>query len=262
MKDIKILVCCHKDAQIIKNGVLAPVQVGAAIAGNKLAGMSYYDDDGTDNISSLNKKYCELTAQYYAWKYIDADYYGLFHYRRYLSFSHKYSRRAQYRAKNAGEGFTERFGLSEENITKTVEKYDVIMPKRAYYFVSNHCQYGLADAGFIKDLNFCLDVIKRDYPHMYKSAKKYMRSPFGYICNMFVMKKQIFFDYCKWLFGILKKFDEEVDCSGYSAAQYRVNGYLSERLLGIYVQYLKDQKKYRIKTLPRVFVKNTQVQER
>ena len=44
-----------------------------------------HDDEG-DNISQKNKTYCELTAQYWAWKNEDADYYGFFHYRRYLAF--------------------------------------------------------------------------------------------------------------------------------------------------------------------------------
>ena len=42
-----------------------------------------HDDEG-DNISNKNKTYCELTAQYWAWKNMEADYYGFFHYRRYF----------------------------------------------------------------------------------------------------------------------------------------------------------------------------------
>lgn len=47
--------------------------------------MAYRDNEG-DNISGKNPDYCELTAQYWAWKNIDCDYYGFFHYRRYLTF--------------------------------------------------------------------------------------------------------------------------------------------------------------------------------
>ena len=48
-----------------------PIQVGAALAGKKLPGIRH-DDEG-DNISDKNKSYCELTAQYWAWKNEEAS---------------------------------------------------------------------------------------------------------------------------------------------------------------------------------------------
>ena len=82
--DIKIYVVCHKPSYVPENPYLYPIQVGTALNGTKLPGMRH-DDEG-DNISQKNKTYCELTAQYWAWKNEDADYYGFFHYRRYLAF--------------------------------------------------------------------------------------------------------------------------------------------------------------------------------
>lgn len=62
----------------------------AALADHRFKGMQH-DDEG-ENISYKNPYYCELTAQYWAWKNLDADYYGLFHYRRYFSFSDEHFR--------------------------------------------------------------------------------------------------------------------------------------------------------------------------
>ena len=54
-----------------------------------------HDNDG-ENISSKNPMYCELTAQYWAWKNADADYYGFCHYRRYFDFTNTPHRENDY----------------------------------------------------------------------------------------------------------------------------------------------------------------------
>lgn len=121
--------------------------------------------------------------------------------------------------------------------------------------------YKIAPTGFVKDLDFCVGIIKRDYPEMYKAAKKYMRSSKSYTCNMFIMNRQLFHDYSEWLFDILGKFDEATDVGGYTPEQARVDGYLGERLLGVYFSYIKSLKKYRVKTLSRVFIRNTDLKK-
>ena len=82
MADVRLFVSCHEAAPVPKHSLLTPVQVGAALSEEKLLGFSR-DDEG-ENISRKNRSYCELTAQYWAWKNVQADYYGFFHYRRYL----------------------------------------------------------------------------------------------------------------------------------------------------------------------------------
>ena len=84
MSNIKIYVSCHKECFVPSNKLLYPIQVGTCFA-EEIPGVLH--DNTGDNISDKNKMYCELTAQYWAWKNDDADYYGFFHYRRYLNFS-------------------------------------------------------------------------------------------------------------------------------------------------------------------------------
>ena len=84
--DIRIFIACHKPTYVPENPIFYPVQVGTALTEKRLEHMAYRDNEG-DNISGKNPDYCELTAQYWAWKNIDVEYYGFFHYRRYLSFN-------------------------------------------------------------------------------------------------------------------------------------------------------------------------------
>ena len=85
MSNIKILIACHKDTALLDSKILIPIQVGASGSARRFEQM--LSDDTGDQISAKNPMYCELTAQYWAWKNLEADYYGFFHYRRYLSFS-------------------------------------------------------------------------------------------------------------------------------------------------------------------------------
>ena len=83
---IKIYVSCHKECYIPKMDFLYPIQVGTALVKEEIPGILH--DNTGENISASNKRYCELTAQYWAWKNdYDSDYYGFMHYRRYFSFN-------------------------------------------------------------------------------------------------------------------------------------------------------------------------------
>ena len=71
MSDIKILIACHKDTALLDSKILTPIHVGAAKADRRFEQM--LSDDTGDQISAKNPMYCELTAQYWAWKNLEAD---------------------------------------------------------------------------------------------------------------------------------------------------------------------------------------------
>ena len=68
---IKILIACHKPSELPKNTLYMPIHVGAAKSKIHMEGLQR--DDVGDNISDKNESYCEMTAQYWAWKNLDLE---------------------------------------------------------------------------------------------------------------------------------------------------------------------------------------------
>ena len=89
MSEVRIYLSYHKDSERLKTDILTPIHVGRAIASEEARSRlsDIIGDDTGDNISIKNASYCELTAQYWAWKNTKSDYVGFFHYRRHLIFS-------------------------------------------------------------------------------------------------------------------------------------------------------------------------------
>ena len=85
MDKVKILVACHKPADVYRDNVYTPIHVGRAVSKCTDKMQDMIGDDTGDNISAKNPFYSELTAQYWLWKNVhDVDYVGLCHYRRYF----------------------------------------------------------------------------------------------------------------------------------------------------------------------------------
>lgn len=267
--DIKIFISCHKECFIPNQKYLYPIQVGTVNAKKRFENM-LHDDEG-ENISKKNPMYCELTAQYWAWKNMNADYYGFFHYRRYMSFSdevYKENSFCDVEMNYLNESIYEKLNLDERSMLEKIQPYDVIatravdLKKLKGTLKSNYGQYVKTPYQYAEDLNTVLDIIKEKYPMMYQSAYNYLHnSVIGYYCNMFIMKRNLFEEYSEWLFTVLEEHEKRRDCSDYDIDAYRVSGYLGERLFGIYYNYLKEQGKYKCSELQRTLFINVDRQE-
>ena len=245
MADVKIYVCCHKPFPVPEQPFLFPIQVGAALADSRFEG--YLHDDTGDNISALNRQYCELTALYWAWKNDNADWYGLFHYRRYLLPAQD-MRRPYVMAGMPSDRLIRRLGF--DKLPELIGQYDMIVPKSEEMYVPVREHYACAPFHRYSDLETVEQIIKEKYPEYVQAADKYLGGTAHYFGNIAVMRREVFNDYCTWLFAILGEFDRRADLSGRSAQELRVDGYLAERLLGIYYTMHRDE--LRTLELPRI----------
>ncbi len=281
-KDIKIFVS-HRidlDSETIDNPLFVPVRCGAVY--DKRENITMLGDDTGDNISNKRNFLGEFTVQYWAWKNIDADYYGLCHYRRYLSFSDQI-----YETKYAVDKFNgtvyhneiiEEY-LDEESVKKynllnaehmreVIERYDVITSEwcdiTKMYHAKGFCnsvkEYWLKTEGILlphNTINILEKIIMEDYPEMSSILNEYFggKRHLGYNC--FLMKKAIFEEYNQFLFDILFKIEKEIkDIEYFDELMSRVCAYVGEILYGMYIYFL-EKKSLNIKHLQLVFFKDT-----
>lgn len=246
-KAVRFYVSAHKPVTQIDNDVIRTVQQKDLVA---------FLRGGTEEdrfMAERANEYCELLTQYWAWKYETADYYGFGHYRRFFSFNERNDDEDVFHI--VCEPFLGKKAAAKHKLDdcaflkKEIAAYDVITPIPYSYDVKTvYDQYRKADKLHVEDLDLTLRLIEEFEPDYAADAKEYMQGNRFYICNMFFMKKDLFFDYSRWLFGILRKFYERRDMNAlhYNAEAMRTPGHLGERLFGIYLTHLEKQKKYAI----------------
>lgn len=257
---IKIYVSVHKDFFVADNNYLVPIQVGAALSDKRIDGV-LHDDEG-DNISEKNKSFCELTAQYWAWKNDpDEDYYGFFHYRRYLSFNpvqlEHYENIVYF--DYCDENAVRDIMLNEKVMENLITEYDVIYPQENPVGDDTIYEHWLKHLNK-SDIDLLMEIIMEKHPDFYKYAAEVINSKHAIHCNMFIMKKDIFNEYCEWLFDILFEHERRADYSNYSTEKFRTAGHLAERLCAIYSKYLTD-KGAKICYLQRTLFRNNEKDE-
>ena len=248
--DIKIFVSCHQPDQTVPpHPLLVPMQVGTALTRTKFSGFAY--DNTGENISSKNKVYCELTAQYWAWKNVEADYYGFFHYRRYL-FPGCHTNPACIYTIKSRPTLALLNALGYEKFQDIIADYDLIVPRGEDMRISVRQHYARARDHHQDDLDLVERVIEEQYPKYTHAKDTYLSNSICYFGNIFIMHKDLFHSYCQWMFPILAQFEQSKDISQYSISEKRVAGYLGERLLGIFVTYQRQNSNLNILELPRV----------
>ncbi len=231
MNTIAIMVATHKKYRMPEDKIYIPLHVGAANEQD----FGYTRDDTGDNISSKNANYCELTGLYWMWKNVEADYIGIVQYRRYFA---------------ARWGFNKWDRIAtRDDLAKVLKETDVILPRKRNYFIeTTYSQY--AHAHHSIDLDTTREILVEKYPDYVSTFDRNMKQTSGHKFNMFIMRKDIADDYCEWLFSILFELERRLDISKYSEYNSRVFGFVSERLLDVWI----DTNRVAYKEMPVVFM--------
>lgn len=212
---VKIAVAFHKETPIdnfIKNKeIYIPIFGGRELYnGNSPFLLNMQGDNIGENISTLNPFLNEGTVLYWFAKNValfnDPDYIGFNHYRRFLNF-------------NLDD-------LNENTIIAS--KYNLL-----YFSVSEQLCHKEID---INRLNFYVEFIANIFKQDEKLMQQYFTSKEYYVANMFIMPKNIFEEYKKFLFALI---DFSILILKYQpqfiALNQRVLAMLLERMTGFFL---------------------------
>ena len=208
--EMKVIIATHKPYRMPEDPCYLPLQVGAS--GKQSLGFAR--DDAGENISAKNANWCELTGLYWAWKNLAADAVGLVHYRRHFR-----------GAKGIATG---------AELEAALAKTGVVLPKQRNYFIeTTRAQY--VHAHHVEDLDVTREILVERHPDCVAAFDRAMASTKGHRFNMFVMTREKFDAYCAWLFDVLFELEKRLDISSYSPYDARVFGFVSERLLDVWI---------------------------
>ena len=232
MSELNIYVCCHKDYEDV--GINNPVY--KLISDKNIKNNTALDFIKSDGFLD-NRMWSEMTQIYYIWKHpeLQADWIGLSHYRRYFEFMNDIP-----------------------ELTKPVIAKHILNP------YNNYAQYDVCHNS--TDLLLTLNIIGKKKPEYYGAFIAMMDSHKYFPYNMFILPKDLFNEYCEFVFEILEEFDKAINVnnnyinmiqrigkyrekyvekSGYPSNDFgyqaRLFGFIAERLTTVFFfKYMHD----------------------
>lgn len=188
-------------------GWISQIHAGAALDSEELGILR---DDTGDSISVKNRDYCELTAMYWLWKNATEEYIGVCHYRRV-------------------------FALEPQDIQAMIENgVEVVLPYPTVHFpniTSQYIRYLRKD-----EWELMQEAVGIITPEFKSSWTDIWDGQFFYNYNMLIAKRELFQNYCRWLFTVLSKVEELCKLRGLCTSK-RYAGYMGEILTTLYFRH-------------------------
>ena len=227
---LEVIVATHKMYVMPDDSLYQPLLVGSDFFLDQQKGVTLPKNLILDNtgahISSKNHNYSELTGLYWLWqntvkKDTNPDsFYGLVHYRRFLS------------AKNKKAPLTK---TELQNLINL--KYEIILPKKRNYYIENLYSH-YAHTLHIGPLDRTREIIKEKYPNFLPEFDRLKTRRSAHMFNIFIFKKPLFEEYCEFLFGILFTLESSLtkeELTRYDGFHARFFGRISELLLDVFL---------------------------
>lgn len=267
---IKIFVSYKDKHKIVKSDVIEPIQTGRDIAKESFEGM--IGDNTGENISKDNPRYNELSAQYWVWKHYEEignpEYIGFMHYRRHFIFDENFDTSNKKRwlpginmfmTETLDEECTRNIStdkilnvISENCDCYAIKPYDVrLFFNNDVYMKEHYISTILGAKRYIYDTFY--DVVSELYPDYKSILDEFTYGSKLNCCNMFIMKKDLFFEYSDFCFNILGEVDKRIDSSCFDSQELRFLGFLAEYCLSLFVMKLEKQNK-KVKYLDSCFI--------
>ena len=222
-----IYVVAHKPVPPIQQAGYQPIQVGDSA--NSFPG--HIRDDTGDNISEKNPSFCELTALYWVWKNAKDEYKGLVHYRRFFG-------RRRFSSSTADI-------LSHDALVAMLAECDIVAARPVRYHVNARNQL-LMECCSPENFDRLAAIVCRMQPDYGDAFRRFFAGNRAAQYNMMFCRGDLFDEYCAWLFPMLFELEKHADLSGANDYQRRLFGFLSERLLNVWI----DGRGLRVKYVP------------
>lgn len=187
----------------------------------------------------------ELANLHWAWINADHEYIGLMQNRRYLSLACAWNEDGA--VARLEDTLVKRHAWTARDASPLLRSCDVVIP-HTYPVedislspgVYSPYDFFVEEGGLAKDISLFLKVIKKKHPDYYINALEFVYGSTMIPWNIFVMKKDIFHDYCSFVFSVICEIEY---LSGKGSFQRNIWCLLAEFLGNIYFKNISEKKK-------------------
>lgn len=184
--NLDLFICAHKPCVVFVSDKSYKVITNSDGVLCTNSSVEIIKDNSTDEISNMVKCYGELGKIYYAWKYLELkDYVGFCHYSRFFEFYD-----------------------NVPDMDKLFEKHDCVAIDDSHYIwpynstlYDDWCVYKNPD-----DLVEIGDIIHDNFNEYFPTYVDCIARRKWHQFNMFIMRKDDFYRYCEFMFGVLEIF--------------------------------------------------------